>query len=306
MLEAMLLALFLSALTTVAAPTAFASEVAITIDDPEVASGPLFTPVERNAKILAALSRHRVKAALFVCGKRIDNPAGRRLLKSWDTRGHLIANHSYSHVSLNDPKTDLEFYQKDFLRAAPLLSGLKHFAKFFRFPFLKEGATAERRDAMRTLLKEKGYRNGAVTIDASDWAIDDRLVKRLREDPKADRTRYKNFHLAHIWNRAQFYDGLSRRVFGREIKHSLLIHHNLLNALFLGDLIAMFKSKGWKFISPEDAYLDPIFERAPNTLPAGESIVWAAAKETGKFDSELRYPGEDAAYERAEMDQFGL
>ncbi len=297
------LAILLAAL---ASASLFAGELAITMDDPETGDAPLFSPVERNAKILAALAKHHAKAMLFVCGKRIDGKAGKALLKTWNDHGHELANHSYSHLSLNAEKVSLETYEADFLRAAPLLSGLSNAVKFYRFPFLKEGDTAEKRDGMRELLKEKGYRNGAVTIDASDWAVNERLVKRLKKDPKADLTRYRNFYLAHIADRAEYYDRLARRVFGREIKHTLLIHHNLLNALFLDDLLALLESKGWKLIPPSEAYEDPIFSRAPKTLPAGESIVWGAAKETGKFDKELRYPGEDETYERAGMDRFGL
>jgi peptidoglycan/xylan/chitin deacetylase (PgdA/CDA1 family) len=293
-------------LSSLARGMALASEVAITMDDPEVAVGPLMTPVARNAKILAALDKHHAKAMLFVCGKRIDNDAGRKLLTTWDEHGHGIANHTYSHLSLNDAKLTLEEFEADLFKLAPLIAHYEHTAKFFRFPFLKEGDTAAKRDGMRTLLKEKGFRNGAVSIDASDWAINDRLLKRLKEDPKADLSRYKVFYLSHIWKRAEYYDGLAKKVFGREIKHTLLIHHNLLNALFLDDLLAMFEAKGWKIISASVAYEDPIFERPPATLPAGESIVWAAAKETGKYDAELRYPGEDEPYERPEMDRFGL
>jgi peptidoglycan/xylan/chitin deacetylase (PgdA/CDA1 family) len=302
----MTLARALLVLASLWALGAQAGEVAITMDDPEVSKGPLFSPEVRNEKILAALAHHRVRAGLFVCGMRVDNPAGKKLLKAWDTRGHWIANHSYSHLSLNSPKTELEVYEKDFLRAAPLLSGLKNYVHFFRFPFLKEGDTAEKRDGMRALLKDKGYRNGVVTIDASDWAINARLVKRLHEDPKADLSRYRVFYLAHIAARTQYYSALAKRVFGRAIQHTLLIHHSLLNALFLDDLLKQFEKSGWKIISPEDAYLDPVLERTPNTLPAGESLVWAAAKELHKFDAELRYPGEDEAYEKPEMDRFGL
>ena len=42
------------------------------------------------------------------------------------------------------------------------------------------------------------------------------------------------------------YDKLARAVLGRSPKHTLLVHHNLLNALFLDDIIQMFKDKGWK------------------------------------------------------------
>ena len=68
----------------------------------------------------------------------------------------------------------------------------------------------------------------------------------------------------------------------------------------------MFKNKGWKLISANEAYKDPVFSLEPNIIPAGESIVWASAKETGKFEQILRYPGEEGEYEKAEMDKLGL
>ncbi|MNL31759.1 hypothetical protein D3C87_1535680 [compost metagenome] len=68
----------------------------------------------------------------------------------------------------------------------------------------------------------------------------------------------------------------------------------------------MFQDKGWKLISAKDAYKDPVFELEPNIIPAGESIVWASAKESGKYESVLRYPAEDGEYEKAEMDKLGL
>ena len=58
--------------------------------------------------------------------------------------------------------------------------------------------------------------------------------------------------------------------------------------MFLSDLMDMFKSKGWQLIDAEDAFIDPVFAAKPNIVPAGESIIWAVAKETGKFDKVLR------------------
>jgi hypothetical protein len=109
-----------------------------------------------------------------------------------------------------------------------------------------------------------------------------------------------------MWERAVYYDELARKALGRSVKHTLLVHFNLLNALFLGDLLAMFKGKGWKLIDVAEAFKDPIFSAEPKIVPAGESIVWAIAKETGRFESVLRYPGEDSEYENAKMDKLGL
>jgi hypothetical protein len=171
---------------------------------------------------------------------------------------------------------------------------------------LKEGESAAERDAVRTFLKQHGYRIGHVTIDASDWAVDNRLSARLKKEPSADLQPYREFYLTHMWERATYYDDLSRKVLERSVNHTMLVHFNLLNALFLGDLLDMFKKKGWKLIDATEAFKDPVFSAEPQIVPAGESIIWALAKQTGRFDSLLRYPGEDSAYENAKMDKMNL
>jgi hypothetical protein len=90
------------------------------------------------------------------------------------------------------------------------------------------------------------------------------------------------------------------------VRHTVVLHHNALNALFLDRLIGMFAAKGWQPINADHAYADPVYDRQPNTLPAGESLIWALAKESGKFEKELRYPGEDDVYENPKMDALKL
>jgi hypothetical protein len=180
------------------------------------------------------------------------------------------------------------------------------FRKWFRFPALKEGPTRELRDRLRSFLTRNGYRNGAVTIDASDWYYNQRLLPRLDANHSFDVTLYRQPYLDDIWDRAQFYDQLSRDVLGRNIPHTLLIHYNLWNSLFLGDLLAMFRSKAWDIIGADEAFSDSVFDRHPDTAPAGESLIWALAKETGKFEDRLRYVGEDAVYEKPVLDRLGL
>ncbi len=171
---------------------------------------------------------------------------------------------------------------------------------------MKEGETAAKRDEIREFLGLHGYSVGHVTIDTSDWIIDERLRKRLTTDPSADLAPYRQYYLDHMWDRAVYYDDLSRKVTGRSVTHTILMHFNLLNALFLGDLIAMFKTKGWPVIDAITAFKDPVFNAKPKIVPAGESILWALAKETGRFDKLLRYPGEDGDYETAKMDKLRL
>ena len=110
----------------------------------------------------------------------------------------------------------------------------------------------------------------------------------------------------HIIERASFYESLSYELNGRHINHTLLLHHNLTSALFLKSLIKRFKSEGWEVMDAIVAYKDPIYEEVPKVIPAGESLIWSLAKESGKFEDKLRYPAEDSRYEKEEMDRLGL
>lgn len=283
------------------------TEIAITIDDFNWNKSVKLAPDQRNQALLAALRSHgNLKAALFVTCRFADNDKGKELLNAWDRAGHLIGNHSYSHKYLNSGKVTPEVFTADIEKCDEIIKSFPQFQKSFRFPYLKEGESAAKRDAVRNYLKEKGYQIGHVTIDASDWAIEDRLSARLAKDPAADVRPYRDFYLGHMWERSLYYDDLARKVLGRPVKHTILMHYNLLNALFLGDLLDMFRSKGWKLIDAAEAFKDPVFSATPNIVPAGESIIWALAKETGKFDKLLRYPGEDSEYENAKMDKLGL
>jgi len=283
---------------------AHSAQVSITIDDFYLGPSPRLSGVEKDKKILEVFKKRKRHPALFVTTQHLEVPGALERLKVWDQQGAFIANHTHTHPYYH--KTSFKDFSEDFLKADSILSSFKNFKKYFRFPYLKEGESVEKRDAMRALLKEKGYLNGAVTIDASDWYIAQRMVERLKKKPKADLRPYKEYFLKHIWSCAEYYDQLAKKVIGREIKHSLLLHHNLLNALFLEDLLQMFEKKGWNIVNPEVAFSDPVFNSSPQNIPAGESLLWALAKENPNTAKELRYPAEDSEYEKDKMDKLGL
>ena len=283
-----------------------APQFSITMDDFFWQDSLRLTGAERNQSILDTLSKHSIKAALFVIGRNAEEDEGKQYLSAWDRAGHMIANHTYSHRNLNAKDADLKEYQNDILKAEALLNDFPRFRKYLRFPMLKEGDTVAKRDAMRAFLAEHGYRNGHVTIDNSDWYITQRLSTRLKENPTADVKPYRDYYLDHMWTHAEYYHKLAQRVVGYPVKHTLLMHFNLLNALFLDDLISMFKSKGWQPNDAEDAYTDPVFASKPNVVPAGESLIWSLAKEKGTLVKSLRYPAEDSEYEAARMKKLGL
>jgi peptidoglycan/xylan/chitin deacetylase (PgdA/CDA1 family) len=279
-------------------------KVAITIDD---VNWKLIPEPRRNQAFDRLLTHvEKTQAFLFAVGQNIDSATGVKILEAWASAGHSIGNHTFSHKPLIGATIRTDDFEKDVLRNDDILRNRPGFKKWFRFPALKEGRTREERDRLRQFLAGHGYRNGAVTIDASDWYYSQRMMARLEAAPAFDPNAYRAPYLAHIWSRASFYDQLARDILKRSVTHTLLLHYNFLNALFLGDLMSMFRSKGWEIVGADEAFSDPVFRREPDTVPAGESLIWALAKETGKFDARLRYPGEDDVYEKPILDRLGL
>ncbi len=277
--------------------------VAITMDDMHWMR--LAQPMQVNGRILSIAGRHNLQFALFVIGQNADSDTGRAIVRGWQAAGHLIGNHTWSHRRYAAGMT-FEDFSADVLRGDAVLKDSLSSPRLFRFPTLAEGDTVVKRDQMRECLRQHGYRNGHVTIDASDWYYDARLAERLKREPGFDVKRFRQPYLDHLWERAQFYDGLSRRVLGRSVPHTLLIHYNLLNSLFLEDVLGMFIQRGWRIAGAGETFQDAVFQRSPNSMPSGQSLLWALAKESGKFDSELRYPGEDDVYEKPKLDRLGL
>lgn len=281
-------------------------QLALTMDDPTLMLSSVLKWQEASSRILKAIASKEVRAALFVCGRRVDEADGAKLLSAWDQAGHMICNHSYSHLFYNNDRNGYAEFAFDFLKNEKVIAPYHNRAPLFRYPFLKEGDTVEKRDRFRALLKERGYRVGHVTIDASDWYVSQRFVDRLSKEPKASFAPYRDYLIAHLLDRAKFYRQLALDVLERDIRHTLLVHFNVLNALVLPDVLNAFEAAGWQWIDASLAFEDPVFRSQPQTLPAGESLVWALAKETGRFGERLRYPGEDDVYEKPKMDALGL
>jgi hypothetical protein len=98
---------------------------------------------------------------------------------------------------------------------------------------------------------------------------------------------------------------VSVKALGRSVNHTLLVHHNELNARFLGDVLDEYTRQGWKLVDAAQAYTDPVFRENPDVLPAGDSLVLAVGVERGKVER-MRSPSEDGTYEAPHMDRLRL
>lgn len=281
--------------------TAHAQQLALTFDD---GLDPAKQPQSAgwNAAILRGLREARVEAMVFPALVRMGGEPGLGLVREWAREGHAVGNHTASHRSLSSPRMDVAEFVADVERADRVLSGLPTFRPMLRFPYLKEGETAAKRDGIRAWMKSRGYSPAPVSIDTSDWYYDQ--VLREAGDDEAKAQAVKRAYIAHLLDRAAYYDGLALKVIGRHPIHVMLLHTSAINAQCLPELFSAFRERGWTFVSPLAAFGDPLYRMQPDVLPAGESIVWSLAKQVGVEG--LRYPAEDAPYEMPKLRALGL
>jgi peptidoglycan-N-acetylglucosamine deacetylase len=267
---------FAAILLFVAPSFATGRVVAITIDDlPRGGDGGPrdFAAISAMTKrLLRPFHDQNVPVIGFVNAGRAEElgPRGlRRILDLWLDTGANLGNHSYSHLNINE--VPLEEYTADIVKGEPILrTALAAHGKkleFYRHPFLFTGPTAEIKSQMQQFLDRHGYRIAPVTIDDDDY-----LFAALYTDPKF-KDRVRREYLPYMESVVAFFEQRSVEVVGREFPQILLIHASQLNADAMPDLLAMFRRRGYAFVTLEDALADPAYQ-LPDGYVGLHGISW--------------------------------
>ena len=285
---------FFSLLLVFYSATALSQEIALTFDDAPTADGPRFSGEERSQRIMDHLKKNQVQeVAFFVLTGNINQKSKNRLTRYVEA-GHVLANHSHSHRWIH--QAGIRSYIRDLTVADSILNFFPGYQKWYRYPFLDEGRSVTARDSIRTALQDLHLSNGYVTIDNYDWYLNHLLQQGHEHGKELNEDALREVYIDHIYNSIIFYDSIAREHLGRSPKHVLLLHENDLAALFLGDLIIHLKEKGWKIISPREAYRDPIAHYLPDVLFNGQGRVAAVAREKGVAPGDLVQLSEDEEF----------
>ncbi|TFI57801.1 polysaccharide deacetylase [Sphingomonas parva] len=271
-------------LALAATPAAAQKRIAFTFDDAPRSPGAFLTPDQRSVKLIAALKRAGVKqAAFFVNPGNLAQPfgeGGEDRLDAYVAAGHVLANHSFSHPRLQS--TDPDVYLADIDRAAAWLNGREGNRPWFRFPFLNEGGPDKaKRDALRAGLKARGLRNGYVTVDGADWHLEARAIEAARAGKAIDMDALRDLYVETQVGAAEAFDAIARKTLGRSPAHVILLHETDLAALWIDDLVAALRTKGWEIVTADEAYRDRLRKAFPDTPSAQGTLTEALAWEKG-------------------------
>ena len=201
-------------------------EVAITVDDLPL-HGPDFVGIDRAgiaSRLLAAFRAHGLPPVYgFVNGKRIDeHPESLAVLRLWLAAGNPLGNHTYSHISLNEAA--IQDYLADLEKGETVLHALEPDEtawRVFRYPYLFEGDTLEKRDAVRRYLADHRYRVAEVSVDGDDWAWNPPFARCTDcHDIGALAELRRGYVQTHV-DELRYMRTVTRLLAGRDVKHVL-------------------------------------------------------------------------------------
>ncbi|MGK9167719.1 polysaccharide deacetylase family protein [Inquilinus limosus] len=251
-----------------------AADVAITLDDLPYAVPSRVSPQEGLAIVEAinrTLGRYGVIATGFAIGQKV-NPDSLPALLAFVHAGHGLGNHSWSHPDYN--RLTPEEFRTETARADQGLADWLTDGKYYRFPFLHQGETSEKREAAAAILAQLGYQNVPVSIDNDEYQFNDDYMKALAKGGSKAAREIAGRYLQHMQERTGYFQALAKDKLGRDIKHILLLHMNRINADHLDDLLGWYKAQGWSFITVQEALMDPVYSAEDHYVgPKGLSQI---------------------------------
>jgi peptidoglycan/xylan/chitin deacetylase (PgdA/CDA1 family) len=274
--------------------------MAVTFDDLPVhgAMPPGATRLEIAQSILKTLKREKLPRVYgFVNGKRAElDPPSLGALKAWRAAGQPLGNHTWAHLDLN--KESAEEFEAEVSRNEPLLESLmgKGDWHWLRYPFLHEGDTVEKRRAVRAWLFAHGYKIAQVSMDFEDYLWNEPYARCRAKHDEASIAKLHDTFLSVADRYYGIFRQLSQSIYGRDVKYVLLMHVGAFDARMLPELLALYRAKGVKFISLQDAMSDPAYQDDPDIgEPSGGAFL-----ELMMQKKNLKFPANTKPYKELE------
>ncbi len=272
--------------------------VALTVDDlPFVLTGS--SPDGRaaaaaNEKLLAAFAHHHVPVTGFVIQKQVEamgHGSGTGILRAWVRGGLDLGNHSEEHPNFDE--LTVKQFEEQIVRGeasiVPLMAEAGRKPEFFRFPYNHTGDTKEKHDAVASFLARRGYRLAPCTIENSDWMFNSAYALMLASHDHASAARLRIDYVAFTAAQIDYFGRLNKQVWGYEPPQIMLIHDNRLNADVIEELLALFETRQYRWVSLSQAESDAAY-RLPDTLITSYGPMWGyrwARERNVKVDGSL-------------------
>jgi len=259
------------------APVLGSITVAVTVDDLPL-NGDLVDDTTRTMIAQSMVQTFRENGVQqvygFSNGFDPNDPDEQGVFTAWLKAGYPLGNHTFDHMDLK-ASTTRQFIENiakmdRALQSLSSVSPLIAQRRVFRYPYLSEGETLAKRNAVRNYLARHGYRIAQVSFTYDDWAWNEAYERCFSQRDEQSITWLKKHIIDDAERRLQSADRIAKVLIGRSIKQILLLHMGAFDAVMLATILRDWRSKGVRFTTFDDAIQDPAYSVNPNYAYYGE------------------------------------
>lgn len=264
---AVLCALIFPALLTAQdeAPKRTNRQIAITFNElPAAADFTQADPDDISRMILESLARHKVKAAGFIIGSRLDKNYD--IIGQWLNGGHVLGTMTYNLEDLHELGVEkfIEEVEWGIAEIDDMLEGFGQNRRYFRFPFYHYGQTQQEKRQVRSFLQAEGQSIAHASILPDDDLYNFTLGKMGKVLDSLQYVVLRDEYFNHVLDEIEQAEMLADDLMGRPIKHIMVLRANRLNAIYLDELLSVLEEHGVTFVTLDSALRDEVYSRTEN------------------------------------------
>jgi hypothetical protein len=248
----------LSALFLIASqffPCAYAREIVLAFDD-TLARSTSLDGTARTKMLVNNMARADVKQAVFLIKSKTITANTIDRMMYYDATGQLIVNAGHNYSLLHRAKS--YGYPIDIMKANAALEPYANYHQYITYPYLDGGGDAELLQQLQRYLAEHNYFPIYVTTQVHDEYMNKLYQLRIESGRTVEIRALEKAYVKMVMDKVLAYDASAYLRLGASPRQVLLLHENDLAAYCIIGLIDALNEKGFKVISPEKVFSDPV------------------------------------------------
>lgn len=236
-------------------------QVAITMDDL-----PGYSVKDPDERLLQLINSRHLPITIFINGMYLDyadSVQARKTFSEFASCKYVtVGNHTYSHpwyheLEFSDFTANIEKNQQ---LINHYIAPFHKKSTYFKFPFNDLGKDSIQNAGIKKYLKENGYVIAPYIVESSDWAFSTVYELYLKNNNKTIADSIGELYVAKTMEFFSYFENLSQQLYGRQIKMIYQSHDNILNAVYLPQILELLSKRGYTFISLKEALKDNAYK----------------------------------------------
>ena len=229
--------------------------------------------------LIEKLKSHKVPAIGFLQGGMISDgeklyPVRANIARLWRDAGFEVGIGGFKHIWFYDTPYDdyVANVEKNEQVARKILGEKNLSLKYFSYPFLNTGKSAEDRDKFESWLASRGLTPVKYTIDNQEWMYSYAYDTARNDNDTNTMSEIRAAFVKYMSEMFDHYEAYSQEMFGRDIAQTMVLTPSRLVTDSSDELFGMIEKRGYSFVSMDEALSDEAYKTDEKFVNTRERI----------------------------------